>query len=115
MAQLTIKIDAKNGAIVLDRVLTLGSEYEIIVEGVTGDLDLLIANHSGETLAASLDGTLSLATLELREEFSTVHGCPMAKVFHLYAYSASAVVADARYPDQVDSIRVYGCGASDLA
>lgn len=94
MATLAVTIDVETGRLAFNRTLVAGSIYELDVSGDVGTVDLLIADHWGNTLAASAEGELSLATTAIREAFAGRHVCPTALVVHVYAYYEQAVVAE---------------------
>lgn len=94
MATLAVTIDLETGRLTFNRTLVAGSIYELDVSGVVGTVDLLFSDHWGNTLAASAEGELSLATAAIREAFAGRHVCPTALVVHVYAYFEQAVVAE---------------------
>lgn len=94
MATLAVTIDLETGRLTLNRTLVAGSIYELDVSGVVGTVDFLVADHWGNTLAASADGELSLATAAIHDAFAGRHVCPTALVLHVYAYFEQAVVAE---------------------
>ena len=94
MATLAVTIDLETGRLAFNRLLVAGSIYELDVSGVVGTVDLLFSDHWGNTLAASSEGELSLATAAIREAFAGRHVCPTALVVHVYAYFEQAVVAE---------------------
>lgn len=94
MATLAVTIDPDTGRLTFNRLLVAGSIYDLEISGVVGTVDLILADHCGNTLAASADGELSLATVALQEAFAGRHVCPTALVVHVYAYFDQAVVAE---------------------
>lgn len=95
---LTLTITEATGGILADRVLTLGSTYELAIVGVTYDpVMITVVDGFGNTLAANVGVELALNTQELRNAFGRRHGscgCAHGITAHIYAIAEGVVIAE---------------------
>ncbi len=89
---LTVTVNTTEATLTANKIMVLGTGYAVTFAGASG-LDLVLADCHGKGLVESANDALTLNTQPLVDAFAGHDGCSSAKIFHLYALAAGAVIA----------------------